>query len=255
MFATLYHEAKKSIFFWSREKCALCCSKREPYFKQLFWAKSPALQGILCMFLFWSREKRALWCSQKRPTFAERVTGYTHMNTLSSAFFHFFYRGETLIYAHRTPKRLLTVTIVTVRGTAFFRESRRERVREREKTLSLLLSPSSRDRFFFFTCLLIVGQNQTNTKWPCLRRPRWPLFFYYKDIKQEIVHTLLLKKCDVSKLWVIIVNKEVRQKCAFGWGTSGPPFGSRPVCVCVCMCVCVCVCVCVWLKIVAMPEV
>jgi len=31
--------------------------------------------------------------------------------------------------------------------------------------------------------------------------------FYYKDIKQEIVHTLLLEEYGVSKKWIIIMDK------------------------------------------------
>jgi len=33
------------------------------------------------------------------------------------------------------------------------------------------------------------------------------LLFYYKDIKQEIVHTLLLEEYGVSKKWVIIMDR------------------------------------------------
>jgi len=33
------------------------------------------------------------------------------------------------------------------------------------------------------------------------------LLFYYKDIKQEIVHTLLLEEYGVSKKWVFIMDK------------------------------------------------
>ena len=34
------------------------------------------------------------------------------------------------------------------------------------------------------------------------------LLFYYKDIKQEIVHTLLLEEYGVSKKWVIMKDKK-----------------------------------------------
>ena len=33
------------------------------------------------------------------------------------------------------------------------------------------------------------------------------LLFYYKDIKQEIVHTLLLEEYGVTKMWVIIMDR------------------------------------------------
>ena len=37
--------------------------------------------------------------------------------------------------------------------------------------------------------------------------PTGTLLFHYKDMKQEIVHTLLLEKYGVSKKWVIIMDK------------------------------------------------
>jgi len=40
-----------------------------------------------------------------------------------------------------------------------------------------------------------------------LEAPTGTLLFYYKDIKQEIVHTLLLEKYGVSKKWIIIMDK------------------------------------------------
>jgi len=39
-----------------------------------------------------------------------------------------------------------------------------------------------------------------------LEAPTETLLFYYKDIKQEIVHTLLLEEYSVSKKWVIIMD-------------------------------------------------
>ena len=33
------------------------------------------------------------------------------------------------------------------------------------------------------------------------------MLLYYKDIKQEIVHTLLLEEYGVSKKWVVIMDK------------------------------------------------
>jgi hypothetical protein len=38
-----------------------------------------------------------------------------------------------------------------------------------------------------------------------LEAPTGTLVFYYKDIKQEIVHTLLLEEYGVLKKWVIII--------------------------------------------------
>ena len=40
-----------------------------------------------------------------------------------------------------------------------------------------------------------------------LEAPTGTLYFYCKDIKQEIVHTLLFKECGVSKKWVIIMDR------------------------------------------------
>ena len=40
-----------------------------------------------------------------------------------------------------------------------------------------------------------------------LDAPTGTLLFYYKDIKQEIAHTLLLEEYGVSKKWVIIMDK------------------------------------------------
>ena len=40
-----------------------------------------------------------------------------------------------------------------------------------------------------------------------LEAPTGTLLFYYKDIKQEIVHTLLLEEYGASKKWVIIMDK------------------------------------------------
>ena len=40
-----------------------------------------------------------------------------------------------------------------------------------------------------------------------LEVPTGTLLFYYKDIKQEIVHKLLLDEYGVSKRWVIIMHK------------------------------------------------
>jgi len=40
-----------------------------------------------------------------------------------------------------------------------------------------------------------------------LESPTGTLLFYYKDIKQEVVHTLLLEEYGVSKKWVIIMDR------------------------------------------------
>jgi len=40
-----------------------------------------------------------------------------------------------------------------------------------------------------------------------LEAPTGTLLFYYKDITQEIVHTLLLEEYGVSKKWVIIMDR------------------------------------------------
>ena len=40
-----------------------------------------------------------------------------------------------------------------------------------------------------------------------LEAPTETLLCYYKDIKQEIVHTLLLEEYGVSKKWVIIMDR------------------------------------------------
>jgi len=44
-------------------------------------------------------------------------------------------------------------------------------------------------------------------KMTLLEAPTGTLLFYYKDIKKEIVHTLLLEEYDVSKKWVIIMDR------------------------------------------------
>jgi len=40
-----------------------------------------------------------------------------------------------------------------------------------------------------------------------LEAPTGTLLFYYKNIKQEIVHTLLLEEYGVSKKWVVIMDR------------------------------------------------
>ena len=48
-----------------------------------------------------------------------------------------------------------------------------------------------------------------------LEAPTRTSLFYYKDIKQEIVHTLLLEEYGVSKKWVIIMDR--RQDLNVTW--------------------------------------
>jgi len=52
-----------------------------------------------------------------------------------------------------------------------------------------------------------------------LEAPTGTLPLYYKDIKQEIVHTLLLEEHGVSKKWVI--NMDRRQD----WNVTSTPAG------------------------------
>ena len=40
-----------------------------------------------------------------------------------------------------------------------------------------------------------------------LEAPTVTLILYYKDIKQEVVHTLLLEEYGLSKMWVIIMDR------------------------------------------------
>jgi len=52
-----------------------------------------------------------------------------------------------------------------------------------------------------------------------LEAPTRTSLFYYKDIKQEIVHTLLLEEYGVSKKWVIIMDR--RQDLNVTWTPAG----------------------------------
>jgi len=54
-----------------------------------------------------------------------------------------------------------------------------------------------------------------------LEAPTGTLLFYYNDIKQQIVHRLLLENYGVSKKWVIIMDRKqdsnaIRKKWTFG---------------------------------------
>ena len=58
-----------------------------------------------------------------------------------------------------------------------------------------------------------------------LEAPTGTLLFYYKDIKQEIVHTLLLEEYGVSKKWVIIMDR--RQDLNVTLTPAGPSAQDR----------------------------
>jgi len=44
-------------------------------------------------------------------------------------------------------------------------------------------------------------------KMTLMEAPTGTLLYYYQDLKQEIVHTLLLEECGVSNKWVIIMDR------------------------------------------------
>ena len=61
-----------------------------------------------------------------------------------------------------------------------------------------------------------------------LEAPTGKLLFYYEDIKQEIVHTLLLEEYGVSKKWVIIMDKrQDLNQTSTPAGKSGPSAQDR----------------------------
>jgi len=61
-----------------------------------------------------------------------------------------------------------------------------------------------------------------------MEAPTGTLLFYYKDIKQEIVHTLLLEEYGVSKKWVIMMDKKQDSNTASTPSeTSGPSAQDR----------------------------
>ena len=63
-----------------------------------------------------------------------------------------------------------------------------------------------------------------------LEAPTGTLLFYYKDIKQEIVHTLLLEEYGVSKKWVIIMDRrQDLNVTSTPAGNSGPSAQDRSV--------------------------
>ena len=61
-----------------------------------------------------------------------------------------------------------------------------------------------------------------------LEAPTGTFLFYYKDIKQEIVHTLLLEEYAVSKKWVIIMDsRQDLNVTSTPAGKSGPSAQDR----------------------------
>jgi len=61
-----------------------------------------------------------------------------------------------------------------------------------------------------------------------LEAPTGTLLFYYKDIKQEIVHTLLLEEYGVSKkLWIIMDRRQDFKVTSTPAGKSGPSAQDR----------------------------
>jgi len=65
-------------------------------------------------------------------------------------------------------------------------------------------------------------------KMTLLETPTGTLLFYYKDIKQEIVHTLLLEEYGVSKKWVIIMDRRQDSNLtSTPAGKSGPSAQDR----------------------------
>jgi len=65
-------------------------------------------------------------------------------------------------------------------------------------------------------------------KMTLMEAPTGTLLFYYKDIKQEIVHTLLLEEYGVSKKWVIMMDKKQDSNTASTPSeTSGPSAQDR----------------------------
>jgi len=55
-----------------------------------------------------------------------------------------------------------------------------------------------------------------NRNMTLLEAPTGTFLFYYKDIQQEIVHTLLLEEYGVSKKWVIIMKRRQESKATSG---------------------------------------
>ena len=63
-------------------------------------------------------------------------------------------------------------------------------------------------------------------KMTLLEAPTGTLLFYYKDIQQEIGHTLLLEEYGVSKKWVIIMDRR-QDLISTPVGKSGPSAQDR----------------------------
>ena len=61
-----------------------------------------------------------------------------------------------------------------------------------------------------------------------MEAPTGTLLFYYKDIKQEIVHALLLEEYGVSKKWVSIMDRrQDLNETSTQVGKSGPSAQDR----------------------------
>jgi len=61
-----------------------------------------------------------------------------------------------------------------------------------------------------------------------LEAPTGTLLFYYKDIKQEIVHTLLLEEYGVLKKWVVTMDRrQDLNVTSTAAGKSGPSAQDR----------------------------
>jgi hypothetical protein len=79
---------------------------------------------------------------------------------------------------------------------------------------------------------LLSTDTVTPSDWDYVNRstfhaPTGTSLFYYKDIEQEIVHTLLLEEYGVSKKCTIIVEMRQGLKCGFESSRSKWTFGSR----------------------------
>jgi len=91
--------------------------------------------------------------------------------------------------------------------------------------------------YFFQTCCLLSTVTitpaetrimSTEVLLTLLEAPTGTLFFYYKDIKQEIVHTLQLEEYSVSKKWVIIMDmRQDLNVTSTPAGNSGPSAQDR----------------------------
>jgi len=96
------------------------------------------------------------------------------------------------------------------------------------------------EKVLYYTRIRFSGapkpQNQTKIHfrlWSAESKKDLLLFLYYKDIKQEIVHTFLSEEYGVSKKWVIIMDKrQVSHVTSTSAGKSGPLAQDRPMWLC-----------------------